>query len=60
MYLLPKPQKIETASGFLQRKSFCVKNSCEDPRIEKALQKLPRDEAGIVLEVYDRHGDTEG
>lgn len=60
MYLLPKPQKVEITSGFLQEKSFCVKNACEDPRIEKALLKLPWDETGIVLEVSDRHGDTEG
>ena len=59
MYLLPKPQKMELKSGFLQNKTFSVKNSCTDPRIEKALQKLPCSSDGTLLEIIDRGLDTE-
>ena len=59
MYLLPKPQKMELKSGFLQNKTFFVKNSCQDPRIEKALLKLPCGKDGILLEIVDRCCDGE-
>ena len=60
MYLLPKPQKMELNSGFLQNKTFFVKNSCQDPRIEKALLKLPCGKEGTLLEIVDRCCDGEG
>ena len=59
MYLLPKPQKMELTSGFLQNKTFVIKNSCSDSRIEKALQKLPCSQDGTVLEIIDRGGASE-
>ena len=59
MYLLPKPQKMELKSGFLQKKAFIIKNSCQDPRIEKALLKLPCCEEGTLLEIVDRCYDGE-
>lgn len=60
MYLLPKPQKMELHSGFLSNNTFLVKNSCQDPRIEKALQKLPCREAGTLLEIFDHGKGGEG
>ena len=60
MYLLPKPQKMELKSGFLQNKTFFVKSSCQDPRIEKALLKLPCGKEGTLLEIVDRCCDGEG
>lgn len=59
MYLLPKPQKLELKSGFLQNKTFFLKNSCQDPRIEKALLKLPCCEEGTLLEIVDRCSEGE-
>ena len=60
MYLLPQPQKTEIKAGFLQENSFCIKNFCTDPRIEKALLKLPCSQSGIPLEISNREGTTEG
>ena len=60
MYLLPKPQKMELKSGFLQNKTFFVKSFCQDPRIEKALLKLPCCKEGTLLEIVDRCCDGEG
>lgn len=55
MYLLPKPQKIEYRTGMLKGTTVCVKNFCEDPRIEAAAKKLPLSENGVVLEIYAKH-----
>ena len=63
MYLLPKPQKIVINQGFLQSKAVDLKGMkgaesiCGDPRIQKALEKLPCSEEGAGLEI--RVGETE-
>ena len=51
MYLLPKPQKMKLKNGFLTGRTFHITNTCQDLRIEKALQKLPCSETGISLEI---------
>ena len=60
MYLLPKPQHMEIQSGFLQQTTVFVKNSCQDPRIEKALNKLPQSPLGICLEITAQDQASEG
>ena len=63
MYLLPKPQTIVYQTGTLQGSTFCVKNLCQDTRIEKALKKLPcqtNREADIELIVSEKGGESEG
>ena len=60
MYLLPQPQKIDIHSGFLTNRTFCITNTCSDPRIAKALQKLPCNETGIPLEISVLSGNREG
>ena len=49
MNLLPKPQKIELFDGQVKSKKFKIKNSCSDPRIEKALNCFKTDDDGIML-----------
>ena len=51
MYLLPCPQKTELSSGFLINRTFRILDTCADPRIEKALMKLPCSEAGVPLKI---------
>ena len=60
MHLLPKPQQLEVKEGFLKKKIFCVKNNCNDPRIRKAVSKLPLSEDGVVLELFDSQENAEG
>ena len=60
MYLLPQPQKLEIKIGFLNEKSFCIKNLCTDSRIQKALEKIPSSSTGTVLEIRQQEGEIEG
>ena len=60
MFLLPQPEKIDLKEGFLPKNTFCIKNTCEDPRIATALQKLPQGSTGIVLEISCKEGTSEG
>ena len=60
MFLLPQPEKIDLKEGFLSKNTFCIKNNCEDSRIAIALQKLPQDPTGIVLEISNKDSESEG
>lgn len=60
MHLLPQPQKTDYKDGFLKCKQVCIQNHCQDKRIEKVLEKLPRNDQGVVLELRDDCMDTEG
>ena len=60
MYLLPTPKKLEIKEGTLQKKTVLTKNLCNDPRIEKALEKLPCDGNGIEMEIHCGKGKKEG
>ena len=60
MYLLPTPKKLEIKEGTLQKKTVLIKNLCNDPRIGKALEKLPCDGNGIEMEIHCGKGKKEG
>ena len=60
MFLLPQPEKIDLKEGFLSKNVFHIRNLCEDRRTISALQKLPQDPAGIVLEISCKEGTSEG
>ena len=60
MYLMPAPQKIELAEGILPKKTVSIINRCNDPRINKALKKIPCSENGIQMEICCLDGIGEG
>lgn len=55
MFLLPKPQKISVLPGHLCNRTMRVRNYVPEPRIDKALRKLPVDDAGVLFEVYEKN-----
>lgn len=59
MHLLPKPQKIHISDGFLKHHTLCVSDSGLEPRLVKALGKLPLSSTGAAMEIGFFCGEKE-
>lgn len=60
MQLIPKPMKVTPKEGKISYRGICGVEGAEDIRIQKAAEKLPRDETGALLKICAGQGDGEG